>query len=153
MQLGARCLVKVGSYPLTETEGVGEVLFILMYMLRKTAPRSLRKAFLGCKADEKTYLVFQKVNAVRKRRDEQKSLLFFSTGTMKSLLFNLIMGFPGGSAVKNPPANEGEVGLIPGSGRSLEKGTATHSSILAWRIPWTEKPGGLQFHGVTKSWT
>ena len=49
MQLGARCLVKVGSYPLTETEGVGEVLFILMYMLRKTAPRSLRKAFLGCR--------------------------------------------------------------------------------------------------------
>ena len=33
----------------------------------------------------------------------------------------------------------------------LEKGMATHSSILAWRIPWTEKPGGL--HGVTKSQT
>ena len=34
--------------------------------------------------------------------------------------------------------------LIPGLGRSLEEGTATCSSILAWRIPWTEEPGGLQ---------
>ena len=35
----------------------------------------------------------------------------------------------------------------------LEEGMATHSSILAWRIPWTEEPGGLQtVHGVAKSW-
>ena len=34
---------------------------------------------------------------------------------------------------------------------SLEKGMTAHSSILAWRIPWTEEPGGLQFHGVEKS--
>ena len=33
----------------------------------------------------------------------------------------------------------------------LEKGMATHSSMLAWEIPWTEKPGGLQSTGVTKS--
>ena len=32
----------------------------------------------------------------------------------------------------------------------LEKEMATHSSILAWEIPWTEEPGGLQVHGVTK---
>ena len=45
--------------------------------------------------------------------------------------------------VKNPPGNAGDVrdtGSIPGSGRSLEEGMATHSSILAWRIPWTEEP-------------
>ena len=35
----------------------------------------------------------------------------------------------------------------------LEKGVATHSSILAWRIPWTEEPGGLQVHGVVNSLT
>ena len=35
----------------------------------------------------------------------------------------------------------------------LEKRMATHSSILARRIPWTEEPGGLQFHGVSKSQT
>ena len=45
---------------------------------------------------------------------------------------------------KNPPANAGGIGVgsIPGSGRfPLEKETATHSSILAWKIPWTEEPG------------
>ena len=46
--------------------------------------------------------------------------------------------------VKNPPANAGDAGSIPGSGRSLEKEMAAHSSILAWRIPWTEEPGQLQ---------
>ena len=52
--------------------------------------------------------------------------------------------------VKNPPANAGNIrnaGSIPGLGRSPEEGMATHSSILAWRIPWTEEPGGLQSTG------
>ena len=52
--------------------------------------------------------------------------------------------------VKNPPANAGDVrdtDLIPGLGRSLEEGMATHSGVLAWRIPWTEEPGGLQSMG------
>ena len=48
--------------------------------------------------------------------------------------------------VKNPPANVGKVrdkGSIPGSGNSPGGSMATHSSILAWRILWTEEPGGL----------
>ena len=49
--------------------------------------------------------------------------------------------------VKNPPANAGEAGLIPGSERSPGGGNGTHSSILAWKIPWTEEPGGLQSRG------
>ena len=52
--------------------------------------------------------------------------------------------------VKNPPANAGDIrdmGLIPGSEDPLEKGMATHSSILAWRIPWTEEPGRLRSIG------
>ena len=60
------------------------------------------------------------------------------------------MGFPSGSVVKNLPANvenAGDLGSIPGSEDSLEKGMATHFSILAWRTPWTEEPGGLQFMG------
>ena len=51
-------------------------------------------------------------------------------------------GFPGGSVVKNPPANAGDAGSIPGLGRSLEKEMATHSSVLAWEIPWTKESGG-----------
>ena len=47
--------------------------------------------------------------------------------------------------IKNPPANAGDVrdaGSIPGLGKSPEEGMATHSSVLAWRIPRTEEPGG-----------
>ena len=45
--------------------------------------------------------------------------------------------------VKNPPANARDVGLIPGLENPLEKEMATHYSILAWKIHWTEQPGGL----------
>ena len=57
--------------------------------------------------------------------------------------------------VKILPANAGDIkdaGLIPGSGRSPREETATYSSIPAWKIPWTEEPGGL-VHGVAKSQT
>ena len=54
---------------------------------------------------------------------------------------------------KNLPAHAGDMGLIPGEGRSLEKEMATHSSILAWEIPWTEEPGRLQSLGLQKSKT
>ena len=47
------------------------------------------------------------------------------------------MGFPGGSDGKEYACNVGDLGLILGWKDPLEKGTATHSSILAWRIPWT----------------
>ena len=57
------------------------------------------------------------------------------------------MGFPGDSNGKESACSVGHLGLIPGLGRSLEKGMATHSSILAWRIPWAEEPGGLQSMG------
>ena len=46
--------------------------------------------------------------------------------------------------VKNPPANAGEV-ISLGWEDALEEGMVIHSSVLAWRIPWTEEPGGLQF--------
>ena len=44
---------------------------------------------------------------------------------------------------KESACNTGGMSSIPGSGRSLEKGMSIHTSIRAWRIPWTEKPGGL----------
>ena len=58
-------------------------------------------------------------------------------------------GFSGGSDGNKSARNAGDLGSIPGLGRSLEKETATHSSTLTWRIPWTEEPGRLQgeFHG------
>ena len=59
-------------------------------------------------------------------------------------------------AVKNPPAMR-KTGVRPLGGEDpLEEGMATHSSILAWRIPWTEEPGGLQstgLHRVGHDWS
>ena len=59
-------------------------------------------------------------------------------------------GFQVALGVKDPPANAGDIrdtGVFPGRGDPLEEGMATHSSILAWRIPWTEEPGRLQSMG------
>ena len=53
------------------------------------------------------------------------------------------MDFPGGSDSKESACNAGDLGLIPGQEDPLEKGVATHSRILVWRIPWTEDPGRL----------
>ena len=53
------------------------------------------------------------------------------------------MGFPGGSNGKESACNAGDPDSITESGSLLEEGMETHSSILVWRIPWTEKPGGL----------
>ena len=56
--------------------------------------------------------------------------------------------------VKNTPANAGDIKEIAGSlglEDPLEEGMATHSSILTWKIPWTEEPGGLQFKGGKES--
>ena len=55
--------------------------------------------------------------------------------------------------VKNPPGKAGDprgLGLIPGSGRSPGEGNGNPLSILAWRIPWTEEPGGLQSVGLQR---
>ena len=61
------------------------------------------------------------------------------------------LGFPGGSVVKNTPANAGDTSSIPGWENPLDRGMATLSSIPAWKIPWTEEPGGLQSIGSQKS--
>ena len=56
--------------------------------------------------------------------------------------------------VKNPPANAEDMrdmGLIPSLGRSPGGGHRTYANILAWRIAWTEEPGGLQSMGCKKS--
>ena len=64
------------------------------------------------------------------------------------------MGFPGGSMIKNPSSNAGDagdIGSVLRSGISLDKGTATHSSILARGIAWTEEPGGLSSMGSPRT--
>ena len=64
-----------------------------------------------------------------------------------------MLSFPGDSVVKNLPAMQVTQVRSLGQGDPLEKEIATHSSILAWIIPWTEESGGLQSTGSQKSWT
>ena len=66
----------------------------------------------------------------------------------KSVFFRYkSLGFPDGSDSKKSACNVGDLGWIPGWEDPLEKDMATHSSILAWRIPWKEEPGWLQSMG------
>ena len=64
--------------------------------------------------------------------------------------FIKVKAFPGGSDSKKSAYNAGDPGYIPGWEVPLEKGMATHASILAWKIPWTEAPGGLQSMGLQR---
>ena len=57
------------------------------------------------------------------------------------------MGFLSGSDSKESTGNAGDQGSIPGMERSHGEGKGNHSNIPAWRIPWTEGPGGLKFIG------
>ena len=57
------------------------------------------------------------------------------------------MGFSSGSAVKHLPAMQETRGRSLGQEDPLEEEMTTHSSVLAWKIPWTEEPGGLQSMG------
>ena len=71
--------------------------------------------------------------------------LWFAVAVLK-------MVFPGGSAVKNLHAVQETTVRSLGQKDPLEKEMAIHSTILAWRIPCTEEPGGLQSMGSQKSW-
>ena len=60
-------------------------------------------------------------------------------------------GLPGGTSGKEPTYHCRRLGLDPWVGKiPMEEGMTTHSSILAWRIPWTEKPGRLQSMGLKR---
>ena len=72
--------------------------------------------------------------------------VYIYTYTHTHIYVCVCRALPGGSVVKNPPANAGDVVQSLGQEDPLEE-MATHSSILAWRIPWTEEPGVLQSMG------
>ena len=60
------------------------------------------------------------------------------------------MGFPGGSDGKESACNVGDLGLVPGSGRSPRGGHDSPLQYSFWRIPWTQEPGGLQSMGFKR---
>ena len=64
--------------------------------------------------------------------------------------YRALLGLAGDSDSKGSACNMGDPGSIPESRISPVKGMAAHSSILAWRIPWTEKPSGLWSMGLQR---
>ena len=82
---------------------------------------------------------FQKGKNIRKGKTQGKYniLIYFSD-------------FPGSSDSKASAYNTGDPVSIPGWEDPLEKDMATHSSILAWKIPWAQEPGGLQSMGLQR---
>ena len=83
--------------------------------------------------------------------------LLLSVPVVLAYLLNLLllrlrlMDFTGGSDGKESACNAGDSGSALGWRRSPGEGMATHSSVLAWRIPWTEEPGGYSPHGRKES--
>ena len=63
---------------------------------------------------------------------------------LSTINYSISRGFSGGSDGKESACNAGDLRLIPGWEDPLEEGMAVYSSILAWRIPWTEEPDRLQ---------
>ena len=74
------------------------------------------------------------------------SILFISINSTNQFV-------TGGSDGKESACNAGDLGSVPGPGRSPGEGMATRSSILAWRIPWAEEPGGLHIGRGSQSQT
>ena len=73
------------------------------------------------------------------------------TTAIKFSTIIVYQGLPGGSVSKESICNAGDPGLIPESKNTQEKKMATHFTVLAWRTPLTEEPGGLQFMGSQES--
>ena len=99
---------------------------------------------MSCKAQKIYYLaLYRKKLAVRWSIEYA---LTYVNGLQQQVL-----GFPDGTVVKNLPAKQETWVSSLGWEDPLEAGMATHSSMLAWEIPWTEEPGGLQSMG-SQSW-
>ena len=76
--------------------------------------------------------------------------LLFTWGQIIVEVMKIMKVFPGGSDGKESACNAGDLGSIPELGRSLEKEMATHSSVLAWRIPGKGEPGRLPSIGLQR---
>ena len=76
--------------------------------------------------------------------------LLFQYSLIDSAFLSNPWSFPGSAAGKESACTARDLGSIPGWEDSLEEGMAAHSSILAWRIPWTEEPGRLQSTGFPR---
>ena len=96
--------------------------------------------------------MIQRLNTLQNDLPDKSSKHVFLYKVLALLLtIFLILGFPGGSDDKEPACSAEDLGSIPGSEDPMEKGMATHSSILAWRIPMDRRTWRATVHGVVES--
>ena len=86
------------------------------------------------------------MNSMKRHKKDNSLGQGWYTETSNRQLHGKKWDFPGGSD-KESACSAGDFGSFPGSRRSSGQGMATHSSILAWKTPWTQEPGGLQSMG------
>ena len=101
--------------------------------------RTVCKVYIYTLLNASTYIVFISSLKVEYELHDSRHLVLFTVIPLTV--------FPGGSDSKEPACNARDLGLILGSGRPLEKGRATHASVLAWRIPQTVQSMGSQRGG------
>ena len=102
---------------------------------------------------EKKLLQGSKLDLCILERNTHTSILGRKYLRQKLKVGKRVTDFPSGSDDKASAYNAGDLGLIPGSGRSPGEGNGNHSSNLAWKIPWTEEPGRLKPMRPPKSQT
>jgi len=101
----------------------------------------------GAHSREKRVWPWEQSKRLGDRCRQALFFFIFLSGTNSLQFGSYHHSFPGGSDGKESACSVEDLGSSPGSERSLEKDMATHSSFLAWRIPWTEEPGRLQSMG------
>ena len=108
----------------------------------------MKTLFLFCK------YYFLAVFSCSRRRDHFYPVFsYVGTNPIHKGSTLMTWGFSGGSVVQNLPTNAGDTGdmiLIPRSERAVEEEMATHFTVLAWEIPWTEEPDWLQSMGLQR---
>ena len=121
---------------------VCQVIKSLKQELHPKTCQTLREARLGCPCPGQHW---EQLNGISSRQHYQIPSGCWLLGAGGG---GGVGGFTGGSEGKESAWDAGNPVSIPGLGRPLEKGMATHSSILVWRIPCTEEPGGLHSMGL-----
>ena len=139
MVMSVSCYSLHASHPLLPSPHVHKVHFLCLFLHCCPANKFFSTIFLGFPNSS----VGKESTCRRPWFNSWVGKIHWIRDRLPTLLF---LGFPCGSAGKESSCNAGHMGSIPELGRSLEKGKATHSSILAWRIPWTVKTWLRDFH-------